>query len=171
MSTTGSNSLILSEHEPANSGGLSSVCDTANDTAKEEADFNLTASLTTLISGAALSGSRPNNSSEPRPATLSPNVKRKLRPDLVPTCGRNLDSNSVRIFSERELLSKCSQDSSGSESSSAPKHRRRSVGKDGSRWYGSEIDLITMTIAAASLSVVAGLSFGAGYAVGKRSVK
>lgn len=186
MSTTGANSLVLSEHdddkiEPEEPVGQErsklerNVVQTRE--TNETLDFNLTASLSTLISGGNGEGKVP-----------SP-PKRKFRSDLnsrligVGSNANNtptLERGTMRLVRERELISsKKHQDSSASsdvepEVESAKKReysRRASSPEPAKKWYGNELDLLAVTMAAAGLSVVAGLSFGAGYAVGKRSVK
>ncbi|CAN6674923.1 hypothetical protein TRVA0_072S00342 [Trichomonascus vanleenenianus] len=111
-------------------------------------DFNLGASLTTLISA----------EKQDTPTPSLPHQRKRFKPD------------SVRIVPESELelapLSVPSTPCSKSKKRSVPRRSKKPTPSSSS----SSLDLSTISLAAAGISLVAGLSFSAGYAIGKRSV-
>lgn len=112
------------------------------------ADIDLGTSLSTLISGEKPKDARPRRYARRRISSRIP-------------------LNEVRIISDGELerrTGKLRAKSNDSISCRRPKSPGASS-TDGK----SSIDLQTVTLAAAGISLVAGISFSAGYAIGRRS--
>lgn len=116
------------------------------------ADIDLGTSLSTLISG-----------KDPKDTRQQRKLSRKRISSRIPL-------NGVRIISDEELDRRNCKMKKNTRSGPSKEAQRDATSSNGSSAIPNKpIDVQTITLAAAGISLVAGLSFSAGYAIGRRS--
>lgn len=129
--------------------------------------------------GAALDGGPfPHKSSSVRLSTVclvpesEMNHHRGQTTAVITPGGEQAAGTAATTSGSRSSRSSSTSSASASDKLSSPHRRRRKSAKpeysSGGRPF-SQVDLSTVSLAAAGLSLVAGLSFSAGYALGRRS--